>query len=138
MAHQTTHSEAHGHHVLPLKVYFGVYGALLVLTVVTVMVSYMDLGSSAIVVALVVAIVKAAFVALYFMHLRYDDRFNGLVFLSSVLFLMLFFAFTFIDLTSRGYLIPEEGNFTLRNEQKAAQASEAPAEPAAGEAPAHH
>ncbi len=133
--------EEHGeHHVLPLWIYLAVYGALLALTVVTVGVSYLNLGTTAIVAALTVAIVKASLVAGYFMHLRYDDRFNSLIFAASILFMTLFFAFVFIDLTSRGLINPVEDNFVLRKDQgKTEQQLKAtkPADPEHGAA-AHH
>ena len=45
-----------------------------------------------------IASVKATLVAAYFMHLRYDKSFHGLVFISSLLFAALFLALTLIDL----------------------------------------
>jgi cytochrome c oxidase subunit 4 len=104
-------------HVLPLGTYLKVYGALLILTYITVQVSLWDLGDPAIFVAMAVAIVKATLVALYFMHLRYDSGFNRFVFLGSLLFLIIFFVFTLIDLGTRGTVIEEQGNFVLRDEQ---------------------
>ena len=54
-----------------VNVYLKVFGALAVLTVVTVLVSYVELGGSGnIVVALLIAIVKAGLVAMFFMHLK--------------------------------------------------------------------
>ncbi len=54
-----------------VSVYLKVFGALAVLTVVTVGVSYVDLGGSGnIAVALVIALVKAGLVATFFMHLK--------------------------------------------------------------------
>jgi cytochrome c oxidase subunit IV len=51
--------------------YLMVFGALLVLTVATVAVSYLHLPEvPAIVVGLAIAITKAALVAVYFMHLK--------------------------------------------------------------------
>jgi cytochrome c oxidase subunit 4 len=85
-------SESSKSHVLPIKLYLGVYGALVVLTYVTVQVSLLDLGKPAIYVAMAVAIVKASLVLGYFMHLKFDVRFNTFVFLSSVVFLLLFFS----------------------------------------------
>jgi cytochrome c oxidase subunit IV len=64
-----------GGHAAGFGVYLAVFAALLLLTVVTVGVSYIDLGGLLnIAVALIVASVKATLVALYFMHLRYEDR----------------------------------------------------------------
>lgn len=123
MTTSQSHAAEAGHaHVIPLPVYFAVYGALIVLTVVTVGVSYANLGPAAIVVAMAVAIVKASLVVAYFMHLRYDTGFNALVFLVSLLFLVLFFSFTMIDVASRDNISKTEGNYTLREDRAAASA----------------
>jgi cytochrome c oxidase subunit 4 len=58
-----------------VKVYMMVFGALAVLTVVTVAVSYLDIPvGPAIVLALLIATVKASLVALFFMHLKGEKR----------------------------------------------------------------
>lgn len=98
-------------HVLPLKVYFGVFFALLVLTVVTVGVSVLALPPPfAIIVALLVAFVKATLVVMFFMHLLYDDKFYTFSFIGSILFVLLFFAFTLVDISSRGLIVSEQEN----------------------------
>lgn len=109
-------------HVIPLRTYFAVYAALLVLTVLTVGVSYANLGAVAIYAAMGVAIVKGSLVVGYFMHLKYDARFNALVFLVSLLFLVLFFSLTMVDLASRDRISEAEGNFVLREDRAAASA----------------
>jgi len=56
-----------------VKTYVTIFGALMVLTVVTVAVSYLHLPVAlAILVALAVATVKGSLVALYFMHLAHE------------------------------------------------------------------
>ena len=53
--------------------YLMVFGTLLVLTLVTVGVSYLDLPEfETVIVALVIATTKAALVAMFFMHLKYE------------------------------------------------------------------
>jgi cytochrome c oxidase subunit 4 len=84
-------------HALPLKVLFGVYAILVVLTILTVAVAYMELGKLNIWVAMLIAVLKASFVVLYFMHLRYDNLFNGLVLVVALLFVALFIAVTMMD-----------------------------------------
>lgn len=112
-----SHGPEHGpHHVMPVNVYYAVYGSLLILTALTVAVSFAGLGPLAIPVAMAVAVVKAAFVIGYFMHLKYDTKFHSLVFFSGFLFLLTFFAFTMFDLAARGGLNPEADNFVKRNE----------------------
>ena len=61
-------------HVVPLRVYFSVFGALMVLTAITVAVAFFDLGVLNNVVALGIAGLKATLVILYFMHVRYSGR----------------------------------------------------------------
>jgi len=56
------------------RTYIIVWLALLVLTGVTWGVSYVNLGMGNVAVALCIASVKAALVALFFMHLRYENR----------------------------------------------------------------
>ena len=98
-------------HVSPMKVYINVFAALLVLTAITYGVSYADLGSASLAVALVVAFIKASLVCMYFMHLKYDDRFNVFVFLSTIIFVSIFFTFTMFDLASRPELNEEQRTF---------------------------
>lgn len=77
--------------------YVVVWAALIVLTAGTVAVSYVHLGMMNVVVALLIASVKASLVALYFMHLRHE---KGLVWgfaLTPVFFLVLIIAGTLSD-----------------------------------------
>ena len=109
------HHDALGHHITPLKVYWTVFAALMVLTVVTIAVSVgptmlgLSLGGYAIWVALLVATVKATLVATFFMHLKYDERFNTLIFVSCLFFMGIFFAFTMMDVGTRAVANQEEG-----------------------------
>jgi len=98
--HDSTHDHDSGAihaHPLPLKVLFSVYGILVALTLLTVAVAYMPLGKLNIWVALIIAVTKASFVVLYFMHLKYDNLFNGLVLITALLFVALFISITMMD-----------------------------------------
>ncbi|MCB1041980.1 MAG: cytochrome C oxidase subunit IV family protein [Acidobacteria bacterium] len=58
-----------------VRVYIGVFVALLVLTGVTIGVSYIDMGHGVnIAVAIVIAAIKASLVAAYFMHLISEKK----------------------------------------------------------------
>src|SRR3989338_10558160 len=81
--------------------YLLVWAALLVLTVLTVSVSYYNFGVMNIVVAMGVATVKGTLVCLYFMHLKYDNRVNHVVFISAFVFLAIFIGLTGSDLFLR-------------------------------------
>lgn len=83
--------------------YLAVWMTLLILTVITVWVSYYHLGNWNVFVAMLVATIKAALVCLYFMHLKYDNRVNQVVFLAAFFFLGIFIALTASDeLTRKG------------------------------------
>ncbi len=84
-------------HVVDLRVLLGVFAALMVLTAITVAVSYFDLGPFNLAVAMSVATIKATLVALYFMHLRYDSLLNAIFFIIGVAFLGLFIMITMLD-----------------------------------------
>jgi cytochrome c oxidase subunit IV len=84
-------------HVVDVRVLLAVFAALIVLTAITVAVSYFDFGPFNLMVALGVATIKAALVALWFMHLRYDSGLNAFIFLVGVAFLGLFMAIAMLD-----------------------------------------
>jgi cytochrome c oxidase subunit 4 len=93
------HDEHHGlAHTTPVSLLVAVLAALLVLTIVTVAVTKVDLGSQGnLVVAMVIATIKAGLVVMYFMHLRWDRKVHLIVFLSSVLFVILFLSMAITD-----------------------------------------
>lgn len=91
-------------HISPISMYLTVLAALFVLTGLTYAVSYANLGSASLPVAMIVAAMKATLVSAFFMHLVYDDRFHVFIFVSSLLFVAIFFTFTIFDMESRGRL----------------------------------
>ncbi|MBS1552011.1 MAG: cytochrome C oxidase subunit IV family protein [Bacteroidetes bacterium] len=78
-----------------------VWIGLLSLTAITVAVAGINLGSLALTVALVIALVKSMFVINFFMHLKFDNKvfkiFLGICMLTFIVVLIL----TFFDLTFR-------------------------------------
>ena len=91
-------------HVAPLKLYFGIFGILMVGTILTVVVAFFDLGPLNNVVMLTIASVKALFVILYFMHVRWSSRLTWVVAASGFFWLLIMFSFTMTDYLSRGWL----------------------------------
>lgn len=118
-------------HVLPLWLLVAVALALIALTWVTVAITYIDLGRLNLFVALLIAGVKAFLVALYFMHLRYDRPFNGIVFLGAIVFAVLFIAFAMMD--SRAYQPEIIRGYQPQIEQVQQQREMDAAAPGAGE-----
>ena len=94
-------SQKHHHHILPTKTALMVAGALLFLTAVTVWIAHIDLGRLNFFIAMAVASVKALLVALVFMNLMYDRRENAMIFVTSFVFLAIFFILTSTDLFFR-------------------------------------
>jgi cytochrome c oxidase subunit 4 len=96
-------------HLVPTWLLVFVGTALLMLTVITVAVRYIDIGEFNIVVALGVALIKATLVCMFFMHLRWDRSFNLLVFVGSVVFVLLMMIFLVMD-TSQYRDLQFDGN----------------------------
>jgi cytochrome c oxidase subunit 4 len=87
----------HGVHAVPRRVLTGVYGLLIMFTVITVAVSRFDLGDANIWVALLIAFIKGGLVVMYFMHLRWDSPFNGIVLMAALFFVALFIGLALLD-----------------------------------------
>ncbi len=87
-----------------VKVYIGVFVALLALTFVTVAISYLDLSVMAsIILALIVAVVKGSLVACYFMHLISERKMiYSVLILTVFFFLFLLLVPMFTDTTGVG------------------------------------
>lgn len=75
--------------------------ALVLLTGVTVGVSYLDLGFFNVPVALGIACLKVSLVLLFFMHLKYEGTAIKVSFISTICFLAIMISFTFWDVAFR-------------------------------------
>jgi cytochrome c oxidase subunit 4 len=104
---QSTEAQEHAAHTLahpvPLWLLLSVFGALMVLTGLTVAATWIDIGSWNIWLALAIAVIKGSLVAMYFMHLRWDSPFNGIVLIASLFFVALFVGTVVLD--SREYKV---------------------------------
>ncbi|MBN8548163.1 MAG: cytochrome C oxidase subunit IV family protein [Deltaproteobacteria bacterium] len=99
MSHHHAHGESHANpgHIVPMRIYVTVFVTLVVLTFVTVWISRHDFGTLNIVVAMLVASVKAMLVALFFMHLKYEKPTTWLYAFFPILLLGFLLAGVFID-----------------------------------------
>ena len=95
----STHA-AHAHPTVGL--YLMVFGALMVLTAITVAVAFVNLGPLNNVVAITIAFTKTILVVLFFMHVRYSKPLIGLVVFGAVLWLAILIGLTLADFMSRG------------------------------------
>jgi cytochrome c oxidase subunit 4 len=97
------HSAEHDHSHGGPKLYALIFGALIILTIVTVGASYINFGTGManVVIAMLIASIKASLVALFFMHLRWDRPVSAVIFCSTLFFLGLFLMGTYTDTISR-------------------------------------
>jgi len=99
------------HHIVSIPLYLMVFGVLMVGTIITVLVAFIDLdhilpGANTLV-ALTIALVKMTFVVLWFMHVKYSSKLIWLTAIAGFFWLAIMFAFTMQD-----YLTRSEGVFT--------------------------
>ncbi len=141
MSNDTGHNAEH--HVLPLKVYLNVTAALFTLTIITVLVTTVSLEPFNLIIAMAIAAAKATMVALYFMHLKYDNKLYTLIFIGSLAFLAVFVVITMYDTQRRGDIYelkqsPIEKDAVIYRQQPGAAAApadttEAPADTTLGD-----
>jgi cytochrome c oxidase subunit 4 len=89
-------------HVVPLKTYFTIFGALMAGTALTVIIAFQDLGPMNTVVALTIAGIKALLVVLWFMHVKYSSRLTWIFAVAGFLWLILMIGLTMADFDTRG------------------------------------
>ncbi len=90
--------------ITSVKTYVLVWIVLILLTVATTGIAFVDLGPWNTVAALAIAVLKATFVALFFMHARYTTGITRVVMVAGLLWLGLLIAGTMDDLITRGWL----------------------------------
>lgn len=86
---------------LPLRTYFAVFGALLVLTALTVAVAWVDLGALNTLVALTIAGLKATIVMLWFMHVKFQSKLTWLFVGAGFVWFAILVGFTLTDVLTR-------------------------------------
>lgn len=95
------------HHISTDKTLLGIAGALFILTLLTAGVHYLELPQPwSIIAAMTIAIAKGSLVALFFMGLYWDRRFNSMLLISSLAFFALLVGYTLLDNLFRVVVIP--------------------------------
>ncbi len=110
--HDDGHGDGHDFaHPMPVPMLLAVFGALTVLTIITVGQASFDFGSWDVLIVMVIATIKATLVGAFFMHLAHDKPFNIIVFLGSFVFVGLFVIFTISDsqMTSKDFIDKDTG-----------------------------
>ena len=93
--------QEHTEHIVSPGTYLAIILTLLALTGITVFAAFVDLGRFNIVVALLIATVKATLVVLIFMHAKYAPERTKLVIIAGVFWLALLLSMTLSDYASR-------------------------------------
>lgn len=91
-------------HIASKGSYFAIFTALMVLTILTVAVTYVDLGPLNLATAMTIAIIKATLVVLFFMHAKYSEPLVRVTIISALAFFGILVAFTMNDYLTRGIL----------------------------------
>ena len=91
-------------HIVSRKIYFIIFGALMVGTALTIWVANFDLGRWNAVVALTIAVIKATLVVLYFMHVRYSSKLTWVFVVAGLMWLIILFALTLSDYMTRTWV----------------------------------
>jgi cytochrome c oxidase subunit IV len=92
-------------HIVPVRIYVTIFLVLLVGTALTVTAAFQDFPwRFNTIVAMTIAVTKATFVVLYFMHVRYSARLVWVIVASALFWLVIMFALTFSDYWTRGWI----------------------------------
>lgn len=92
-------------HIVPIRVYATIFLVLLVGTALTVAAAFVDFPWRLnTIVALTIATIKATFVVLYFMHVRYSSRLIWVIVAAALFWMAILFAFTFSDYLTRDWI----------------------------------
>lgn len=94
MEHKKPHIVSYANHIW-------VWIALLILTVVTVGITYVDLKHLVVFTALSIATVKSTLVVVYFMHLKFESKILAIMLGITMLVFITFILLTFVDYSFR-------------------------------------
>lgn len=86
------------------KVYYAVFAALVILTLLTVQIASINLGRWSAVAALTIAACKALLIVLYFMHVRGSARLTWVVIAGGLFWLGILIVLTMSDYLTRDWL----------------------------------
>jgi cytochrome c oxidase subunit 4 len=111
-------------HIVSKNLYYLIFAALIVLTVVTYLVSTFDFAHVSpslwwlnTVIALAIAATKASLVVLFFMHVRYSSRLTKVIVVAGFFWLAIMLIFMGADYTTRPKEVNERVETTIKQSQ---------------------
>jgi cytochrome c oxidase subunit 4 len=97
-------------HIVPVRIYVTIFLVLLLGTGLTVVAAFVDFPWQLnTIVAMTIAITKATFVVLFFMHVRYSARLVWVIIGAALFWMAILFAFTLADFYTRHWLSTQIG-----------------------------
>jgi cytochrome c oxidase subunit 4 len=100
-------SDSHVGHISPVSTYMAIFGSLMVLTAITVIAAFIDMGPFfSNFVAVAIATTKATLVVLFFMHVLYSGPLIKVIIYSGIFWVMIMITLTMMDILSRDLVKP--------------------------------
>lgn len=84
-------------HIVPYKTYVIILLGLISLTILSVAVTSIELGTLTVTVALLLASVKSFLVLSYFMHLKFDQKIFAIMVIGIIVLIIIVILITFLD-----------------------------------------
>ena len=85
------------HHIVPYRTFLLILAALIFLTLASVAVTQISLGTFTVAMALLIAAVKSSLVLLIFMHLKFDNKFFLAAVIAVILIIAIVIFITLLD-----------------------------------------
>jgi len=92
-----TGMENEKNHIVPYRTLLFVLAGLIVLTLISVSVTQISLGTLTVAIALLIAAVKSTFVLRIFMHLKFENRMFSIMVFAVVLIITVVIIITLLD-----------------------------------------
>jgi cytochrome c oxidase subunit IV len=85
------------HQIIPYRTLLSVLGVLIALTLTSVLLTRISLGTLTVTIALLIAAVKSSFVLRIFMHLKFENRFISSMVIAVILIISAVIFITMLD-----------------------------------------
>jgi cytochrome c oxidase subunit 4 len=88
-------------HIIPYKTFLFVLAGLIVLTLTSVTLTRISLGTMTVTIALIIAAIKSTFVLRIFMHLKFESKMFSIAVIGVILLLCAVITITLLDYLNR-------------------------------------
>ena len=88
-------------HIIPYRTFLFVLAGLIVLTLISVTLTQISLGTLTVVIALIIAAIKSTFVLRIFMHLKFESKMFSIAVIGVIALIGVVITITLIDYLNR-------------------------------------